>query len=184
MIEVSFLSSRGRINVRGERWGGGNCEKFEDVVDVTDEERRVGGDKGDVGRGISLGENIISSLSMRACISKLSETKESIKRWEAKHQQCGNDDAGRDRVLGDTTVYLEVSITLSLVYIILSSSLSSGLKHAQAANIEAITNPSEFPLSVATKQPFANVQRSIQRRQAVRCPRALILVGTSQLRLG
>lgn len=80
MIDVSFLSSRGRINVRGERWGGGNWEKFEDVADVTEDDRRVGGDKGDEGRGISLGENIISSLSKKACMSKQKETKESVKR--------------------------------------------------------------------------------------------------------
>ena len=62
VIEVLFLSSRGLINVRGERWGGGNCEKLDDVAEVTDDERRIEGEGGDVGRGISLGENVISLL--------------------------------------------------------------------------------------------------------------------------
>lgn len=63
--EVSFLSRRGLMRVRGESSGGGNCEKLdEDEADVADDERRPGGDEmGEIGSGTSLGENIMALWS-------------------------------------------------------------------------------------------------------------------------
>jgi hypothetical protein len=61
VCDVPERSNLGRNNDRGDSSGGGSRWKLE-VVEVTDEERRLPGDKGEVGRGISLGENIMTLL--------------------------------------------------------------------------------------------------------------------------
>jgi hypothetical protein len=69
-MEVPDRSSFGRKSDRGESSGGGSGWKLEDATEVEEEDRslfprpgRPGpGDKGDIGSGMSLGENIMTSL--------------------------------------------------------------------------------------------------------------------------
>lgn len=59
VFEVPFRSSLGRKNDRGESSGGGRAWKLEDI-EVAEDDRRLPGDSGELGSGISRGENIMT----------------------------------------------------------------------------------------------------------------------------
>jgi len=58
VFEVPFRSSLGRKNDRGDNSGGGSAWKLD--IEVAGDDRRLPGDSGELGSGISRGENIMT----------------------------------------------------------------------------------------------------------------------------